>query len=261
MEIVKNRKNKQNKSIKNNGGNNSSNKHHFKLVQAVKLSKSNRILMFITAAKNHLSSFTTVKALKPAMESLKRTNPEIFTMVRKFFRTMTNEILGTWEPEHWFRLGTVSTVVGSTGIITTVLGINFQGCSLADEFEAIFDEVQVVGPFHVEFRSYVTSTTHEYAIGVIDYDNNTVLASIEGALAYDTAKIFVLNPYYVGDESIVHWTGHIQGGPDDNWISIASVSSVAYWKAYSYANVSGSTIYGTLSYRLLCRLRQMVGAV
>lgn len=230
-------------------------------VVSIKISKGSRMGIFIEAIRNHLSCLGPFRGTKASLESLKKNQPVLYQSTRKFLRAMSKDILGTWEPVHKFRLGSVQTVTGSTAIITTVLGISFQGCALADEFELIFDEVQPVGPFQVTFHSYITSTTHEHAIGVIDYDNNGVLASIEGALAYDTAKIFVLNPYFVGEESVPKWEGHVQGYPDKNWISIASTSNVAYWKAYSYANTTGSTTYGTLNYTCLFRLRQMVGAV
>jgi len=82
------------------------------------------------------------------------------------------------------------------------------------------------------------------AVGVIDYVDNTSLASFASGFSFDTMKLFYLElpngPYRE------EWHMHFLGPPDETWSLTGANVGVGYWKVYAWQGTAGSTTYGNV---------------
>lgn len=255
-----------NKNSKNTKKNKKENKHkdnsEHKSIKVIKRNKANTVHQYLVAIKNVILSNTRA-TLKQVMATMKINETARYEFTKKFLRETTHNFFGTWEPEHKFVQYLATNVASATGVITTVNSITNQGLALYDEFEVIFDEVRPTGPFSIHYFNGITNNStyplSQWAVGVIDYADGTALPSVEVAMSYDTHKCFVLNPVYTGWDTEVRWEGRIQGTPDRDWIATSATGTYAYWKAYNFFNVSGTTTYGVTQYRIVMQFRQIGG--
>jgi hypothetical protein len=213
-----------------------------------------RVVDFVNLCRNFLDVGPN-ESIKSRLAKTALISPDKFTRHRRYLQESARTVFGTIEPVIRFHRNGAATLAGTTGVFNPVVSIGNQPSALYDEFEAIFDEVRAAGAFQAIFHSLVTSTAHEWAVGVIDYWDATALSSVEVAQSYDTQKTFCLNPYIVGGQSDVVWDGHVQGTPDREWSGTSSNVVYAYWKAYNYVGVTGSTTYGALDYVLMLQFR------
>lgn len=229
----------------------------FLLGRPVKLNNANRTSMFLEAATNIMLSGTSHTKLSSAVQFMKREKPDMLRFKKNSVRELSRNLLGTWEPTYKFKKASLSQVTLTVGVVNTVVAISNQDLAAYDEFEALFDEVQPVGPFTVHYLAILTSTTHYYLVGAIDYEDNTALSTLTDALSYDTAKVFVGNPYLVGPSSNTKWYGHVQGYPDKDWVDATTTANYAWVKLFMYGNSSASETAGFIYYTIHLRFRQV----
>jgi hypothetical protein len=232
---------------------------HLSLVlgRPVKINNVNRVGMFLEAAKLVMLSGTSHTKLQSAVQYMKRDKPDLLRFKRDSVRDLSRNILGTWEPTYKFRKVSLSPVAVAAGVTTTVIAISNQDLAAYDEFEALFDEVQPVGPFSVTYLTVITSTAHYYLVGAIDYEDNTALSNLADALSYDTAKVFIANAYLINPSSNTKWYGHVQGYPDKDWVDATTTANYAYMKFYFYGPGSVTETPGYMFYTIHLRFRQV----
>ena len=198
--------------------------------------------------------------------SLKSLNPDMYKTYLSLMREMTRNIFGVWQPKILLKSaddtngGTpVVTNVGST--LVNVLSVQSSACASISLLWAIFDEYRAVGPFRCFFTPADTSTSRLYGVGVIDYSNNSNLASVSEAMSYDTMKIFDIVPYHFVDAGIAKWNGRVIGIPDLTWVTTGTNIVWAYWKTYSFnaadASWGISTTYGWWTFEVEVEFRQL----
>jgi len=226
-----------------------------------------RLMTFHLACLNMLTSVVgngSPEEVFHRFSSMKTGDVDKFTSFRSLFRNMSKDIFGTWMPKIKFH-STSTSIAGVTGVLNTVVRLRAADLAYFSSLAGIFDEFQFAGPIELLFRpTFEIATTGNiwpYAIGVIDLVDSTALASIGGALFYDTSKIFLLAmPRASGGDPIVRWDTRLLGQPDLAWMDTGvTTTDVAWFKTYNYLNVSGSNTYGAVEWICQIQFRQLYG--
>jgi len=183
-----------------------------------------------------------------------------------FRRTMVRSTFGAQIVD--FKMHSTLIAVNSvTSILNSVTGISFQGLANYSDLAAVFDEYQftrngeiVYYPNTQNFNAATGPSTVPMAIGVIDYDDSSILSSVGNALSYDTARILALSPSYDSSDALrcaVRWPLVFIGQPDMVWTTTATNNVVAWLKIYAYNTVAASLTYGYNVFTVRMRFRQM----
>jgi hypothetical protein len=220
--------------------------------------------VFHGVVMNYLSSMfgpDSSEALIGKFRALKEIEPSKFNSTRSLFRNMSKDVFGTWMPKIKFYT-TPNAVTPTAGILTTVNRLRAADLAYFNSFSGIFDEYRFSGPVRAFFRSTYAPTAAAssiaYGTGAVDLVDGTAMASVAGALMYDTAKIFPLNNPYRHPEEV--WDTRLLGQPDLIWedTSVQNVD-VAWWKVYNFANLTGAVTYGYVNWEAEIEFRQLYG--
>jgi hypothetical protein len=193
------------------------------------------------------------------LHSLQYMSPESVNLFKKQGRFLVRELFGTQEPElklsfQHFNIASTSTIYAQ--VITLKWGL-IKDNSL---WASVFDECQMLHG-KLTFSSFLPGAMGQpsiMAVGAIDYDDSTPLSSFDQGLAYDTSKVFSLNPMTFVNTK---WFWHSQGQPDLQWISTQTINTdICYWKTVNDSDTAtpgSSTKYGTLYGTANVRFRQV----
>jgi len=226
-----------------------------------------KLMTFHLACLNMLTSVVgsgSPEEVLSRFQSMKSGDSQKFGTMRTMFRNMSKDIFGTWMPKLKFHTTTTS-IAGVTGVLTSVMRLRASDLAYFNSLSGIFDEYRFSGPVKVNYRAtYEIASTGNiwpYAIGVIDFVDSTVLASIAGALFFDTEQIFLLAMPRASEGSpIVTWKTKLIGQPDLVWLDTGVQSvDVAWFKTYNYLNVTGSLTYGAAEWVAEVEFRQLYG--
>lgn len=194
---------------------------------------------------------------KTAIISLDDQDPEVQELIAAKVRASWIPFLhslfrkGTQIPA--FRLYSTDTTINfvTTVSYTTVLQINMSLFLNFSSLAVVFDEYRIISG-EVEYRGnryYMdpTGSLMGIAAAVIDYDDTTALATFDGALQYDTRKIFAVTSHSFRDYP-VRWPLMFDPLPDQDWITTATNNQTfATWKPYfPITYVDGSASLGAL---------------
>lgn len=144
--------------------------------------------------------------------------------------------------------GQVTSSAGS--IVNTVYSINADSLITFSSLAAFFDEYRFIKG-KIKYQPLVFSVdaggvynSAGCAVGVIDYDDNSALTTLDGGLDFDTHKFFPLTGH-----SPTTWTMEPAFQPDQTWITTATTNTLCCaFKAYG----TGSTGLGaSIPYGLL----------
>ena len=205
-----------------------------------------KLMTFHLACLNMLTSVVgsgSPEEVFSRFQTLKSGDVQKFGTLRNMFRNMSKDIFGTWMPKIKFHT-TSTAIAGVTGVLTTVVRLRAADLAYFSSLAGIFDEFRYAGPVKVNYRPTYeiasTGTIWPYAIGVIDFVDATVLASIGGALFYDTEQIFLLAmPRASHGDPITTWHTRLLGQPDLVWMDTGvTTTDVAWFKTYNYLNVT-----------------------
>lgn len=232
------------------------------MVKAPKLEKH---MTFLNLMMNQLSmafGTGTHEELVGRYRASATLEPTKFSLIKSFIHNTSRDFFGT--EIQTMKFHSVSTnITGSSGSLTVVMRLRAADLAYFNSFSGIFDEYRFAGPITVHYRPTNVSATgvngQIYGIGVIDFVDSTVLASVAGSLMYDTAKIFPLSVPYTGG-LMTSWETKLLGNPDDLWIDTGSqATDVAWFKTYAYSGVSGSVAYGLSEWIAEVSFRQLYG--
>jgi hypothetical protein len=159
-------------------------------------------------------------------------------------------------------LSPVTTSVG--GILTSVLGMAYNGFANQSALAAAFDEVRFTTSRNkfIYYPQLVAagSNSNLLAVAVLDYDDSSPLSSTNNALQYDTARMVNMGcvPRSANaEESSVKWEVDLMGQPDLVWASTQNYTSgVAYLKFYNVSSLASSTTFGYVMYVCEMEFRQ-----
>jgi len=268
----KNKGEKQQKQKHKNNQNKSKNKHFV----PPKLFHRNKLQVFSNAINNQISVALNGKismanngnVILPIVhfQKSKLIDPQTYDLYKKMFIQMGREIFGTWAPK--LKLKSASDLTGGTslatstvGILNQVIAINVASLANISLLWGIFDEYRPVGPFSVFFFPLNTSTNRNYAVGVVDYSNNSALGSISEAISYDTAKIFDAFPYHMQNVAVQKWKGFLVGEPQLPWTSTGGDANLGYMKFMNFSSSllwpQSSNAFGVVSWKIEIEFRQM----
>ncbi len=154
---------------------------------------------------------------------------------RKFLRSIARTVFGgTQEPVIRVASDFTTLTTGAGGTLATATSYYWGGAIDNANWALVFDEVKVLSGMF-EIWPAANPAVAAICVFVIDYDNNTVLASNAAALAYDTRYVIEGNdpgqrrPRDHGKIFVIP-----QGIPDKQWIDTTDTSTVsAYLKTFS----------------------------
>jgi len=192
--------------------------------------------------------------------ALKSQSPSQYLTVATALRNMVRKIFGAYMPTLPFKSYSAAAVTSTTGIVVTVVTLEASVLAGFGYYGSIFDEYRPTGPFRILFYPTFVSSV-QLLVGVIDYIDATALSSAAAGMLYDTAKVFAA-VYGGGRTKPTEWKGHLLGIPDLTWLDTSTTTTdFAYWKAYAFANTSGSNTYGYLWFDdVSIEFRQQAGA-
>ncbi len=144
------------------------------------------------------------------------------------------------------------------GLTFTTLNLNVSACINFSDLANVFDEYRVIGGLvQYDAREGLTaSRSVQLANGVIDYGDTTAFSSFAESEAYDTKKKFYTVPYVVDVKPrSVKWPVHFERLPDQEWTPVATTTTFATWKCYSYSATNNSITTGVLTGHLDIQFR------
>jgi len=240
-------------------------KHGHKREKLVKNVKMDKMMSFLNVMMSHFSMVFgsgTHEELISRYRASSTTEPSKYSLTKSFVHNTSRDFFGTNIQKMKFH-STSTSIAGVTGVLTSVMRLRAGDLAYFNAFSGIFDEYRFAGPIAVHYRPTNVSSTGAsgqiYGVGVVDLVDSTVLASIAGALMYDTAKIFPLTVSYAGGY-ISSWDTHLLGNPDDIWLDTSSqATDVAWFKTYNYIGITGSVTYGVAEWVVEISFRQIYG--
>lgn len=162
----------------------------------------------------------------------------------KFFRSNVRTFLGTQQPT--IKLRTSFTSLTSSGTnLTQVVAMDITGITAWSSFANIFDEYRVkyailhIQQLYAGYGSSATAIAAMPVIVVVDYDDNTAIASLANAIQYDTAKIIYLGGANPKNHSAK--PAQPEGQPDLAWVTTATPTVPFWWKFWSLTNLIPSS--------------------
>jgi len=184
----------------------------------------------------------------------------------KFTRTMVKDVFGTWEPTLKLRSYKDSStgmfpITATTGVLAGVVTINTTQIAKFSTLATVFDEYRAPGPFvfyympTYNFGGSGSPGGQAFAIGALDYSDNSLPNAIDSMLLYDTTRRFYLFAFNNPDFK-EKWNGHIQE-PPNTWQDTGVATNWAYFKYYNDTNLSGTITYGFCHYRIHIQFRQL----
>lgn len=233
--------------------------------QKIKMVKMDKMMTFLSVMMNHLSlvfGSGTHEELIGRYKASSISEPTKFSLTKSFVHNTSRDFFGTNIQKMKFHSLTTA-IGGGAGILTSVMRLRASDLAYFNAFSGIFDEYRFGGPIAAHYYPQNVSATgvggQIYGVGVLDLVDSTVLASIAGALMYDTAKIFALTVPYSG-EFKTSWNTHLLGNPDNIWLDTSSqATDVAWFKTYNYLGVTGTVAYGSAAWVVEIDFRQLYG--
>lgn len=232
-----------------------------------KVVRMDKMQTFLTCVMGHLNMFFGTgshEELIGRYRNLSTSDPTKYQLTRSFIHNTSRDFFGTWIPTMKFHTTpTNGGIVGVTGVLTSVVALRAAYLAYFNSFAGVFDEYRFKGPVSVHYRpTYVSATgsgNQVYGVGALDFVDGTVMASIAGALMYDTAKIFPLTLPPTGG-LLTTWESHLLGNPDNLWLDTSvQTTDVVWFKTYNYTGVTGSVSYGVAEWVAEIEFRQLYG--
>lgn len=132
---------------------------------------------------------------------------------------------------------TAATVVNSVIQATAASFLNFADlANIFDEYRPIRGELYVYNMYHNFQPNAAIGSPAAPAVGVIDYNDTTALASYDAGLSYDTHRIFVVYPTVITSPPKPNrWPLRFEELPDQEWIP-TSTDTTAFASLKLYAD-------------------------
>lgn len=210
-----------------------------------------------------LKSIKTALGLRVGEEpsaGICRMSKDQFGETRRYMRMMAANLFHTQEIIMRLKL-IPSMLSSSSGIFVPVYNISWANVHDNAAWATIFDEFKFLKgwiryePVYQDTLGISAGGLKPLAIGVIDYDDSTVINTFASANGYDTAKWFAMAPIEYRTET---WDFHCQGQPDKEWQDTTAATVIpAYWKAITDAPISGSINYGRVHGEVWIQFRQV----
>jgi hypothetical protein len=229
MELVSKQQKQRKKESKRNFMKDVAKVHPIKIVHPTSLSH-----VVLMTHKDRLNFILSFAKLKGGVSRSSETNTETRNLLRRLAREVFG---GTQEPVVRVR-GTLTQLLTNAGGTAFTPAMTYNWGTAIDQasWAQCFDEVKVLSG---DFKIYpLTVTEIGFIIFCVDYDNATVLASQDAALAYDTYQIWNQEVIYNNSKHHLRVPVVPQGIPDKSWIDTTDTTTVsAYLKGYAAAGV------------------------
>jgi len=190
--------------------------------------------------------------------------PDTLNSYRNFKKDMINNVFGSQMVRMKLRSVPFNITSSVGGITTAVIPMAYSGLSNNSDLTNVFDEVRFLPPmeftYYSQYNNYGVNSNY-LLVGVIDYDDSSVLATTQQALSFDTARVFYANivPGHADSyETACKWHGKLIGQPDGVWNTTTSYTQpVAWFKTYNLSPaIVSSTTLGFIVYTNEVEFRQ-----
>jgi len=152
-------------------------------------------------------------------------------------------IKGTQTPVLRLPLTLQAVTTTASTLYILVVAISASSFLNFSDLALVFSEYRVIrGELEYHAVTFIGNTTagyvtNSFGVAVIDYVDQTVLASLDAGNAFDTKKFFGLNSYpgafVTNGDTAATWPLQFERLPDEEWITTATTNTkFAFWKPY-----------------------------
>lgn len=189
--------------------------------------------------KEHVPA--TVQSSSPVLSPKLKLHREIPFNISSFMKGTQYPTLRLYQQQVLINT-TAATAVNSVIQATAASFLNFADlANIFDEYRPIRGELYVYNIQSNFIPSAAVGVQCVPAVGVIDYNDTTALASFDAGLSYDTHKVFILYPTTIlNPPKPNRWTMKFEELPDQEWIP-SSTDTTAFASLKLYA--AGTDIY------------------